>query len=163
MKTYLIDSNRESDMTKEEIIEKLWGAVIRKKLDIGKSDITAIVDFVMENQEQTSLPEGLDEAAEEATKNKYPDESGLDDHDADAWYQSHRDHWRRAYKYGFKAGAEWRDSQMKMPNSSKLISEWHNVKTILEEKDFRGDEWRLAYNAFMFGFSRGINTQKTEK
>lgn len=52
-------------MIREEIIENLWGVVIRKNLDIGKSDITAIVDFVMENQEQPSLPEGLDEAAEE--------------------------------------------------------------------------------------------------
>lgn len=94
---------------------------------------------------QPSLPSNLDEAAE-----KY---SGRFQDGEDKLYAFH----------GFKAGAEWMNKQMEMPNSTKLISEWHNVKTILEEKDFRGDEWRLAYNAFMFGFSRGINTQKTEK
>jgi len=52
---------------------------------------------------------------------------------------------------------------MKMPNSSELISAWHGVKSILQEKDFRGDEWRLAYNAFMFGFSKGLNTQTKKK
>ncbi len=63
----------------------------------------------------------------------------------------------------FKAGAEWYDNQMKMPNSSELISAWRGVKSILQEKDFRGDEWRLAYNAFMFGFSKGLNTQTKKK
>ena len=60
----------------------------------------------------------------------------------------------------FKAGAKWRDAQMKVPNSTELIAEWHEVKDILKEKDFRGDQWRLAYQAFMFGFSRGLNTKK---
>lgn len=74
----------------------------------------------------------------------------------------------RGYNCGYEAclhshGAEWYDNQMKMPNSSELISAWHEVKSILQEKDFRGDEWRLAYNAFMFGFSKGLNTQTKKK
>ena len=43
----------------------------------------------------------------------------------------------------------------KMPNSTELIEMWHKAKAILKEKDFRGDEWRLAQNAFMDGFARG--------
>lgn len=94
-----------------------------------------------------SLPSNLDEAAEKYSENILANNEDLQDAIEDA----------------FIAGAEWYDNQMKMPNSSELISAWRGVKSILQEKDFRGDEWRLAYNAFMFGFSRGINTQKTEK
>ena len=99
--------------------------------------------------EKLSLPSNLDEAAEEYMKKARKhlfDNSPIGRAD-DA----------------FKAGAEWYANQMKMPNSSELISAWHEVKSILQEKDFRGDEWRLAYHAFMFGFSRGINTQMAEK
>jgi len=49
-----------------------------------------------------------------------------------------------------------------MPNSTELIEMWHKVKAILKEKDFRGDEWRLAQNAFMDGFARGTCV-KSEK
>lgn len=60
----------------------------------------------------------------------------------------------------FKAGAEWRENQMKMPDSSELIAAWYEAKSVLQEKDFRGDAWRLAYNAFMFGFAKGLNTKR---
>lgn len=54
-----------------------------------------------------------------------------------------------------------------MPNSTELIEMWHKVKAILKEKDFRGDEWRLAQNAFMDGFARGtcvkFEKQKEQK
>lgn len=98
-------------------------------------------------QEQPSLPSGLDDAAEKYSENILANNEDLQDAIEDA----------------FKAGAEWYDNQMKMPNSSELISAWRRVKSILQEKDFRGDEWRLAYNAFMFGFSKGLNTRTKKK
>lgn len=96
---------------------------------------------------QPSLPSNLDEAAEKYSENILANNEDLQDAIEDA----------------FKAGAEWYDNQMKMPNSSELISAWRGVKSILQEKDFRGDEWRLAYNAFMFGFSKGLNTRTKKK
>jgi len=50
---------------------------------------------------------------------------------------------------------EEKQKEISMPNSTELIEMWDNEKKMLEGKDFRGDEWRLAYNAFMDGFSRG--------
>ena len=111
-------------------------------MSYGPQDMTAI-EYIRNDFVQS----GLDEAAEKYSENILANNEDLQDAIEDA----------------FKAGAEWYDNQMKMPSSSELISAWRGVKSILQEKDFRGDEWRLAYNAFMFGFSRGINTQKTEK
>lgn len=50
-----------------------------------------------------------------------------------------------------------------MPDSTKLIELWHEDKEMLKEKDFRNDQWRLAYNAFMCGFGRGIAVNKQEQ
>ena len=50
-----------------------------------------------------------------------------------------------------------------MPDSTKLIELWHEAKEMLKEKDFRDDPWRLAYNAFMCGFGRGIAVNKQEQ
>lgn len=50
-----------------------------------------------------------------------------------------------------------------MPNSTQLIEFWFAEKEMLKEKDFRGDPWRLAYNAFMRGFGRGIAVNKQEQ
>ena len=50
-----------------------------------------------------------------------------------------------------------------MPDSTKLIELWHEEKEMLKEKDFRDDPWRLAYNAFMCGFGRGIAVKKQEQ
>lgn len=50
-----------------------------------------------------------------------------------------------------------------MPDSTKLIELWHEDKEMLKEKDFRDDPWRLAYNAFMCGFGRGIAANKQEQ
>ena len=50
-----------------------------------------------------------------------------------------------------------------MPDSTKLIELWHEDKEMLKEKDFRDDPWRLAYNAFMCGFGRGIAVNKQEQ
>ena len=49
-----------------------------------------------------------------------------------------------------------------MPDSTKLIELWHEDKEMLKEKDFRNDPWRLAYNAFLCGFGRGIAVNKQE-
>lgn len=50
-----------------------------------------------------------------------------------------------------------------MPDSTKLIELWHQDKEMLKEKDFHDDPWRLAYNAFMCGFGRGIAVNKQER
>ena len=50
-------------MIREEIIENLWGEAVRRDFNIGKSDITEIVDYVIKHNEP-QLPAGLDEAAE---------------------------------------------------------------------------------------------------
>lgn len=50
-----------------------------------------------------------------------------------------------------------------MPDSTKLIELWHEDKEKLKEKDFRNDPWRLAYNAFLCGFGRGIAVNKQEQ
>ena len=50
-----------------------------------------------------------------------------------------------------------------MLDSTQLIEWWHEDKEMLKEKDFRDDPWRLAYNAFMCGFGRGIAVKKQEQ
>ena len=50
-----------------------------------------------------------------------------------------------------------------MPDSTQLIEWWHEDKEMLKEKDFRDDPWRLAYNAFMCGFGRGISVKKQKQ
>lgn len=45
--------------------------------------------------------------------------------------------------------------EIPMPNSTELIEMWDAEKAMLQEKDFRGDAWRIAQNAFMDGFARG--------
>ena len=50
-----------------------------------------------------------------------------------------------------------------MPDSTKLIELWHEDKEMLKEKDFRNDPWRLAFNAFLCGFGRGIAVKKQEQ
>ena len=52
--------------------------------------------------------------------------------------------------------------EQSMPDSTKLIELWHEDKEKLKEKDFRNDPWRLAYNAFLCGFGRGIAVNKQE-
>ena len=53
----------------------------------------------------------------------------------------------------------WLDSlqqEQQMPDSTQLIAEWEREKAVLEQKDFRGDAERMAYNAFLDGFVKGI-------
>lgn len=49
-----------------------------------------------------------------------------------------------------------------MPDSTKLIELWHEDKEMLKEKDFRNDPWRLAFNAFLCGFGRGISVKQEQ-
>ena len=49
-----------------------------------------------------------------------------------------------------------------IPDSSQLIAEWEKEKTVLEQKDFRGDAERMAYNAFLDGFVKGIGYGRTK-
>jgi len=44
-----------------------------------------------------------------------------------------------------------------------MIALWHEKKEILKEKDFRDDPWRLAYNAFLMGFSCGYCDCKQQR
>lgn len=134
-------TKEEARLTLQENLGYLTSVHHQRILDAIKVAIEVLSEF--------HFPSNLDEAAEDSWA-KYE------------YRESPRGLYYTCYVDGFKAGAEWRDNQMKMPNSSELISAWHGVKSILQEKDFRGDEWRLAYNAFMFGFSKGLNT-RTEK
>ena len=49
-----------------------------------------------------------------------------------------------------------------IPDSSQLIAEWEKEKAVLEQKDFRGDAERMAYNAFLDGFVKGIGYGRTK-
>ena len=62
---------------------------------------------------------------------------------------------------GKKAAQEQKEHDM--PDSTELIAKWEEVKAKLKEKDFRGDQWRLAQNAFMFGFSYGLHVKQKEQ
>ena len=70
-----------------------------------------------------------------------------------------------AYQLG--RSDERKQKEIQMPNSTELIEMWHDEEAMLKEKDFRGDEWRLAYNAFMGGFAKGtcvkFEKQKEQK
>ena len=132
-------------MTKEEALKILRKDSLSNLVDYYSSEeLQDAIDTIVS---QPSLPADLDEAAEKYSENILANNEDLQDAIEDA----------------FKAGAEWYDNQMKMPSSSELISAWRGVKSILQEKDFRGDEWRLAFNAFMFGFSKGLNTRTKKK
>ena len=54
--------------------------------------------------------------------------------------------------------------EQQMPDSTQLIAEWEKEKAVLEQKDFRGDAERMAYNAFLDGFVKGLglNARKEE-
>lgn len=141
-------------MTQEEAIRTLCA------IDVPVGNCTPIdeeaheaISMAIEALSQPSLPSNLDEAAKKYANRGIS--SNAEPYEEIIAYQADKD--------AFKAGAKWYGNQMKMPNSSELISAWREVKSILQEKDFRGDEWRLAYNAFMFGFSKGLNTLTKKK
>ena len=47
------------------------------------------------------------------------------------------------------------------PSSTEMITEWEtNELPMLREKDFRGDAERMAYNAFLDGFAKGLGYKK---
>lgn len=51
--------------------------------------------------------------------------------------------------------------ERQMPDSTQLIAEWEKEKAVLEQKDFRGDAERIAYNAFLDGFVKGLGYEST--
>lgn len=52
--------------------------------------------------------------------------------------------------------------EQQMPDSTQLIVEWEREKAVLEQRDFRGDAERMAYNAFLDGFVKGIGYGRTK-
>ena len=74
-------------------------------------------------------------------------------------------------KYALEDGVQFGKMQamkeIPMPDSTELIEMWDAEKAMLQEKDFQGDTWRIAYNAFMDGFARGtcvkFEKQKEQK
>ena len=52
--------------------------------------------------------------------------------------------------------------EKQMPDSIHLIAEWEKEKAVLEQKDFRGDAERMAYNAFLDGFVKGLVYEGTK-
>jgi hypothetical protein len=56
----------------------------------------------------------------------------------------------------FEESTEYVRVDKAMPDSTELIALWEETEAMLKEKDFRGDAWRLAYNAFLEGFAKGV-------
>lgn len=53
------------------------------------------------------------------------------------------------------------EQPVEYPTSTEMIAEWENNELpMLREKDFRGDAERMAYNAFMDGFAKGLGYRK---
>ena len=53
------------------------------------------------------------------------------------------------------------EQPVEYPTSTEMIAEWENNELpMLREKDFRGDAERMAYNAFMDGFAKGLGYKK---
>lgn len=53
------------------------------------------------------------------------------------------------------------EQPVEYPTSTEMIAEWENTELpMLREKDFRGDAERMAYNAFMDGFAKGLGYRK---
>ena len=63
------------------------------------------------------------------------------------------------FNYGFGPNIQ---QEKQMPDSTQLIAEWEKEKAVLEQKDFRGDAERMAYNAFMDGFVKGLGYEGTK-
>lgn len=61
--------------------------------------------------------------------------------------------------YGIIASLQ---QEQQMPDSTQLIAEWEKEKAVLEQKDFRGDAERMAYNAFLDGFVKGLGYEGTK-
>ena len=53
------------------------------------------------------------------------------------------------------------EEDKQMPDSTQLVAEWEKEKAMLEQKDFRGDAERMAYNAFLDGFVKGLGYEST--
>jgi len=53
------------------------------------------------------------------------------------------------------------EQPVEYPTSTEMIAEWENNELpLLRDKDFRGDAERMAYNAFMDGFAKGLGYRK---
>lgn len=53
------------------------------------------------------------------------------------------------------------EQPVEYPTSTEMIAEWENNELpLLRDKDFRGDAERMAYNAFMDGFAKGLGYKK---
>lgn len=52
--------------------------------------------------------------------------------------------------------------ERQMPDSTQIIAEWEKEKAVLEQMDFRGDAERMAYNAFLGGFVKGLVYEGTK-
>ena len=77
----------------------------------------------------------------------------------------------RSHNVAFEAGREfernrkprWKPSEEQpIPDSTQLIAEWEKEKAVLKQKDFRGDAERMAYNAFLDGFVKGLGYEGTK-
>lgn len=63
---------------------------------------------------------------------------------------------------GRSRNAHKSQQEQQMPDSTQLIAEWEKEKEVLEQKDFRGDAERMAYNAFLDGFVKGLGYEGTK-
>ena len=66
--------------------------------------------------------------------------------------------WLKSLRPSWKFSEE---QPVEYPTSTEMIAEWENNELpLLRDKDFRGDAERMAYNAFMDGFAKGLGYKK---
>ena len=68
------------------------------------------------------------------------------------------------FKDHFKSAIDWLEKQKEipMPDSTSLLKMWDDEEKMLREKGIDG-MWRLAYNAFLDGFSQGMMVKQKEQ
>jgi hypothetical protein len=127
-----IDDCKEKYLTEAEKLSVVvkWNEYIEEQYD----SLLAFIDSLPEEKPSKDLEEAAEEYANSIAQFDFQ---------------------RICCKDDFIAGAQWQAKQMPMPNSTELIAMWSEEEAMLKEKDFRGDEWRLAQNAFLDGFAKG--------
>lgn len=118
-------------MTREEAIKEL-----RKGLDWLNDSKQEAINMAIEALSESSLPEGLDEAAEERAQRAYDDPTAMG-------YAK-----RLFFKSGFKAGAEW---MFKMKPSEQAVAYVKDTHSADDVSDFQNAMNIAAAKAFDAG------------
>ena len=158
----------------DEIIERAKGdyTAYKKVGDIAGMDAVVSIFPELAEPKDERIMRALDDIMGLSKAWKIAEKYGLTAGDIRRWLKKQKeqatdesDKIAAAYQLG--RSDERKQKEIQMPNSTELIEMWHDEEAMLKEKDFRGDEWRLAYNAFMGGFAKGtcvkFEKQKEQK